>query len=409
VHPFRNTESPIIRQIPIVLTMLLALASTAVIPSAAITNPTGAVVGGAIAAVATVWAAITGRVERLAALAPLVPTLDFLALAVQRASTGGTSSIFTGIVILPVLWFAMLDGRRNVLYASAGGLIVAVVPIFATGGYLANPGELLRGLLAAILYAVAAGTVNNLYRRAREQFREMQRRDLARGQELARGGAAQQALLPGNTAAFGSYRLAGVCLPASAVGGDFYDWYPTPDGFAVTLGDVMGKGAGAAIIAATARAVVRGAREEADPLVAVTRADQSLATEILNMSSFATMFHARISRDGRVRYVDAGHGLTLVLRRQGAWERLGSTGVPLGIGFGSQRASHDIRLESGESLVTFSDGLLDLYGGDEAALRVIASLLLTAPTPEEQIDLLVASASGMVQEDDLTVVALRRD
>ncbi len=74
-------------------------------------------------------------------------------------------------------------------------------------------------------------------------------------------------------------------LPAKSVGGDFYDWYPTPEGFGFTLADAMGKGAGAGLIAATARAVIRSARNEDDPALALSRTDDCLSTELGDVTS----------------------------------------------------------------------------------------------------------------------------
>ncbi|WP_350355057.1 SpoIIE family protein phosphatase [Curtobacterium sp. DN_7.5] len=103
---------------------------------------------------------------------------------------------------------------------------------------------------------------------------------------------------------------------ARSVGGDFYDWYPTPDGgAAVTLGDVMGKGVGAGMIAAAIRAVVRSSRDNPDPAAALRSATAGISTGPGTATSgqFTTCFHARISRNGVLCWVDAGHGLTGLL------------------------------------------------------------------------------------------------
>ena len=406
---FAHGGPPLIKQLGVVAALIVATVLTFVIPSAAITDGVLFSAGAAIAVAATVWAALSNGVRGRVGLDSMVPALDFVALAVMRTASGGSTSIVSSLAILPVVWFAMKSGRQNIAFASVGGLLVVIAPILATGVYLENPSELLRGLFVAVVYAMAAAVINEVSRQARQRFAYIKTRDRERGTELALGGAAQQALLPGNTVDFGAYTLAGVCLPAKGVGGDYYDWYGTPDGYSLTICDVMGKGAGAAIIAATARAVVRSARENPDPLVAVARADDCLANELSNMSPFATMFHARLSEHGQVRFVDAGHGLTLVVRSDGTSERIGSGNLPLGLGMDSDWASGVLQLERGDSLVSFSDGLLDLYGGDDSALARIAELLGQASSPAGQIDLLIASAASAHQDDDVTVVALRRE
>lgn len=406
LHPFTYSDAPIIRQVPTLIGTAVATLLTTVIPASAVTDIPVFASGAVVIVLATLWAVVVGRRPHLAHLASLVPVLDFVGLALMRTASGGTVSIVSSLAILPVVWLAMEAGRRNVVYAAAGGLVVVMAPIVATGLYRDSPGELLRGFFVAFVYAVAAMAINEVARRARALLAISVRRDEQRGAELARGGAAQQGLLPGNTARLGPFEVAGVCLPARAVGGDFYDWYPTPDGYAMTLGDVMGKGVAAGIIAATTRAVVRSARGDADPLVGAQRADECLTTELGEMNPFATLFHARLTDSGSATYVDAGHGLTLI-RRASTWERLRSHGLPLGLGLGADWTRQTVQLDAGDWLVCFSDGLLDLYGGDDAAIEAIAAHVVRAEHPAELIDALIASAPGFDQEDDVTVVALR--
>ncbi len=407
LHPFTYSDAPIVRQTPTVIGTVIAVLLTTVIPASAVTDGPVFASGVVLIVIATLWAVVVGRLPHLAPASSLVPVLDFAGLAVMRSASGGTVSIVSSLAILPVVWLAMEAGRRNVVYAAVGGLVVVMAPILATGLYRESPGELLRGFFVAFVYAVAALAINEVARRARELLSISVRRDEQRGAELARGGAAQQALLPGNTARLGPFEVAGVCLPARAVGGDFYDWYATPDGYAVTLGDVMGKGVAAGIIAATTRAVVRSARDDTNPLVGAQRADECLATELGEMNPFATLFHARLTDSGSVAFVDAGHGLTLV-RRASTWERLQSEGLPLGLGMGDGWDQQTVQLGTDDWLICFSDGLLDLYGGDDAAIHAIAAHLMRAEDPSELIDALIASAPGFDQDDDVTIVALRR-
>jgi serine phosphatase RsbU (regulator of sigma subunit) len=90
------------------------------------------------------------------------------------------------------------------------------------------------------------------------------------------------------------------------VGGDFFDWYEIDGGLGFTLGDVMGKGAGAGMIAATTRAVIRSARNSEDPATALSLTADCLTTELSEAASFATLFHARLlAEDGRILFSDA--------------------------------------------------------------------------------------------------------
>jgi sigma-B regulation protein RsbU (phosphoserine phosphatase) len=409
-HPAAQLGSPIVRQIPITVLVIVAMLLSFIIPSTAITSDSLFLVGVTILTVATVLAALMSRDPKLAVYASVIPAIDFLAIAVLRTASGGTSSIFAGLVILPVVWFATNYGRRHILYACAGTFIVVLAPTLASMTYIENPSELLRSIFVSAIYALAATVINELSRQATQRYQQIKLRDAARAQDLAKGAQAQQALLPSNAPVIDGYKLAGVCLPAQSVGGDFYDWYATPEGAAITLGDVMGKGVGAGIIAATTRAVMRSGRLDADPVVALNRTDECLSNELSDMSPFATMFHARVeAATGRVHYVDAGHGLSVVVRADKSWVRLSAGDLPLGLGFAETWSTHDVLLAQGDTLISFSDGLLDLYGGDAEALERIGFLLSAEATADAMIDSVIANAGGYNQVDDVTVVALRRD
>ncbi len=392
------------------MSFAIGIALASVVPSNAVTSMLGFIFGLAVAVAATVFTVICARSATMIPYLGVVPALDFLAIAVLRFTTGAGSSVFTGLAILPMVWFATRPEPRNIVWAFAGVFLVVLLPTLVSGAYLENPSELLRSLFAAAVYAVAATAIHHLSTQARRRYSELKARDSRRAEDLKLGAQAQQALLPGNTANIDGYSIAGVCLPAKAVGGDFYDWYTVPDGLAASLGDVMGKGVGAGIIAATTRAMLRSARAEPDPVTALVRADESLST-LSNMESFVTLFHARLSTlDGTVSYADAGHGLTVVIRADGSHSRLRSYDIPLGVGFRFGQTPQTVSLAVGDTLVSFSDGLLDLYGGTEQALARIPELLASAgSSASSMVDAIIANAAGYNQEDDVTVLAIQRD
>jgi sigma-B regulation protein RsbU (phosphoserine phosphatase) len=407
----QDFAGPAFWQLPIAVAFLIGTLLVFIVPSNAVTSLPGFVLGLAIAAAATVVAVVCARSATMTPYLGVVPALDFVALAVLRSTTGGSISVFTGVAILPMVWYATRSDTRNIAYAFAGVFLVVLVPTLVSGAYIENPSEILRSLFAAAVYAVAAIAIHHVSTLSRRRFAELKARDSRRAADLNLGAQAQQALLPGNVASIDGYSIAGVCLPAKAVGGDFYDWYTTPDGFAFSLGDVMGKGVGAAIIAATTRAVLRGARAEPDPLTALMRTDESLTTELSNLESFVTLFHARLdTSDGTVRYADAGHGLTVIIRADGSHSRLTAYDIPLGMGFRFTRSPQIASLGPGDTLVSFSDGLLDLYGGTkEALVRIPGLLASTGESASSMVDAIIASAAGYNQEDDVTVLAIRRD
>jgi sigma-B regulation protein RsbU (phosphoserine phosphatase) len=228
--------------------------------------------------------------------------------------------------------------------------------------------------------------------------------------DLLRAGEVQRALLPRDTAPLDGYEVSGICVPSKTVGGDFYDWYAVKEGLAFTLGDVMGKGVGAGMIAATARAALRSARRDADPTVAVLRVAETLETEVAEEDSFTTLFHARLrAEDGRMSFVDAGHGLIVLVRADGSFRRISGGDMPIGVTDGGGYSAHEEVLEPGDMLVVVSDGVLDLYDGTLVALDIVADMARRAGTPAALIGIFTELALHDAAPDDVTVLAIRRN
>lgn len=233
--------------------------------------------------------------------------------------------------------------------------------------------------------------------------------ELSVSQELSRAAEVQQGLLPSKLLSMPGWDIAGFCQPARAVGGDFYDWYPVGEGAAITLADTMGKGIGAAIIAATVRAVLRSAARFGDVTGAVNLAAASLNADLDTTGLFVTLFHARVDMDtGEVAFVDAGHGLSIVARRDGTIDRLRSSSPPLGVNIDTEWDEQHITLDPGDTLVSVSDGVLDLYDGTLDGLDRVGALAMLASTSQEVVDALRTRARG-TSTDDVTLVVIRRE
>lgn len=411
-----DQQTPFVKQLPITLLFLLAVAISEVVPTLVVTDPAARAWSVALILVATVFAAVLGRNPNLVRFATIIPAIDFVALGILRYSTGETRSIFASLVVLPVLWFAAKEGRRYIAWAVLGVIVTLLVPFLLGTSITENVNELTRGLFSSVVFAIVAFIVNELSRQARNQIgiaEERQKiadeRDRASKAELERASEVQQALLPKTRLLLDGYEFAGVCIPSRDVGGDFYDWYPIEDGAGITLCDVMGKGVGAGIIAATARAVVRSARYQADPTVALDRTTDCLTTDLGDIGSFATMFHARLRRsDGRLLFADAGHGLTLLVSKAGEWERLSSNGVPLGISIDDEWTADERFMQPGDTLVTFSDGVLDLYDGSLEAVAKVAKLVVDGESAADVARDIADLAKKQHNDDDVTVLAVKR-
>jgi serine phosphatase RsbU (regulator of sigma subunit) len=220
---------------------------------------------------------------------------------------------------------------------------------------------------------------------------------------------AQASLLPTRPPELPGYDIAAEVVPAGSVGGDFYDWQEVTGGLVVTVADVMGKGPGAAILAATTRSVLHS-QDDDDVATAVTAAERAMVDDLTNAGAFVTVVRTRLdAASGRLTHTDAGHGLSFVVRADGSTDRLAATGPPLGIGADVPHTARQAVLNPGDVLLMVSDGVMDAAGGSIADLGRLEPIVRSAPSAAGAVEAILAvlAAEG-TQEDDLTVVALRR-
>lgn len=226
--------------------------------------------------------------------------------------------------------------------------------------------------------------------------------------EVARAAEIQAHLLPTTVPFLGGFEFAAVCQPAREVGGDFFDWAENGAAIRMTLGDVTGKGMAAALLMATTRAALRGAANETidDAMTTVNRA---LMVDLGHSDAFVTMFHADLHADGRLTYTDAGHGLAMIIRCDGTVEQLSHRQPPIGIS-DTRYISTNTRLDEGDMLIVYSDGLPDAR--PDLRLEVpenVAGMCVSCGDVNQLIDSLVeATSTTGPRVDDLTVIAVRR-
>jgi serine phosphatase RsbU (regulator of sigma subunit) len=233
--------------------------------------------------------------------------------------------------------------------------------------------------------------------------------ELVRSEELDRAAEVQRSLLPDRAPAVDGYELAATCRAARVVGGDFFDWYPTTDGVGFTVADVMGKGMGAAIIMAATRAALRTTARAAAPAAAVDLAAAALDEDLTQSGTLVTLVHGALdARTHRLRHVDAGHGLTLVVRSDGGWERIGAGGLPLGVLPGQRWEAVETGLDAGDTWLAFSDGVLELLDDPLVGLAGIVDLVSGCRSAQEIVDRVDALCAGTELTDDVTVQVVRR-
>lgn len=236
--------------------------------------------------------------------------------------------------------------------------------------------------------------------------------ELVADAEAARARETQQALLPALPLVAGDVRVEGVCIPALSVGGDYFDYGLVGRSVHVALGDVMGKGVGAAILGAStrsaARAVVALTTEGKTLGAAVERIERAVLADLERLGSFVTYFHAMFDLDSQVlTYVDAGAGLTLLLRVDGSVEHLLGSAMPLGI-VQQEITAETTPFAAGDRLVMVSDGVLDVLADPSDWQAELARLVRDAGDGQSLLEAVRVMSADRVGRDDVTVVILER-
>jgi serine phosphatase RsbU (regulator of sigma subunit) len=227
--------------------------------------------------------------------------------------------------------------------------------------------------------------------------------------EMAQAAQVQADLLPQSVPQLEGFEVAAYFRSARAVSGDFYDWYQDGQTLAFTLGDVMGKGMPAALVMATARAVMRVAGGLRTPALALQTAAETLGPDLERSGRFVTLFHCQVEGTTRhFTYANAGHRLGFVRRASGALENFEAQALPLGILADDTYTEKRIELAPGDWVVIYSDGLIDAKGDEEIAVEELAVTLDGESHPASAIERLVALAVPPGElPDDLTVLVLR--
>ncbi|MGN8050199.1 PP2C family protein-serine/threonine phosphatase [Curtobacterium sp. 22159] len=402
----RASWAPLAKQAIVAALVVAAAVTSALVPWLVVTDAPRMWTGVALAVAGLLVAGVMARWPGAARAELVVPGLDFLAIGLLRFGTGDNRSVFLAIVVLPVIWIAARPGRQHIVYPLIGTCATLLLP-YVLEPTDPRPSELVRLAFAVIVYAATAAVTNELARQADLRLSTAQRRRRVAEGEIDRAALVQQSLLPASADGLPpELRALGVCIPAKTVGGDFFDWFPTPEGAAFTLGDVMGKGVGAGMIATAVRSLIRSTVDEPDAATAVRRAATGLATGTSDVESaqFTTCFHVRIDRDGHARWVDAGHGLTLLRRADGSVESLRSGHLPIGVG--TAWSSNTTSLDPGDVIVSVSDGVLDLFGGDLDALDRFEAWVAGRPHPQQLVDGIAELAHRGEHPDDVTVLCI---
>jgi sigma-B regulation protein RsbU (phosphoserine phosphatase) len=256
-----------------------------------------------------------------------------------------------------------------------------------------------------------------LQRRAAEEVHssEMAHQLRQQEQEIEEARKIQQGFLPKEIPQVRGYEISAAWQPAHVVGGDYFDAMRLgEDTLALCIADVAGKGMPAALLMSNLQATVRGlASMTMHPEELCVRANHLISQNIAE-DRFITFFYGLLDAPHRtLRYANAGHNPPVVLRRDGACERLTKGGGVLGIFAHQAYEQGEISLESGDRVVLFTDGVTEALNceneefGEERLLRLLTeSHGLRVSQIQERILGAVSAFTGGNFQDDATLMIL---
>jgi sigma-B regulation protein RsbU (phosphoserine phosphatase) len=302
--------------------------------------------------------------------------------AVQRSSTADSSGTPAVAHSLGVLY---LDSRRPAAFS-----------------------KLDRQILDA-LAADAASTLDN----ARLVVRERERQRMEQEIDIARG--IQQALLPRDFRDYPHLAVAGCNFPCLSVGGDYFDVFPLDNKrTAFLIADVSGKGLGAALLTTMLQGALSGMTLGTDPSRVLNHVNRFLCDHS-EVGRYATMFFGVLDEEGNLDFINAGHPSPFLIRQGVAQEPFSEGSYPVGLVPEAEYTALKIKLEPGDTLVLFSDGVTEAMDPDEQMFGVPRLReLLTGRTecPLDQLEKCILEAvenfaRGASQADDLTLLIVR--
>jgi len=302
--------------------------------------------------------------------------------AMLRAKTDDTGSYIKRGQLLGVLY---MDSRRPAAFS-----------------------KLDRQILDA-LSLEAASILDN----ARLVERERERQRLEQEINIARD--IQQALLPRNFPDHPNFAVNGVNFPCLAVGGDYFDVFPLDENRTVFLiADVSGKGLGAALVTTMLQGALSGLALGTDPARVIEHVNRFLCDHT-EVGRYATMFFGMLDRDGHLEFINAGHPSPFLIRKGVAEEAFTEGSYPVGLVPEAKYTAACLRLEPGDTLVLFSDGVTEAMDPDEQMFGVRRlKEVLTGQTecPLDQLQKSVLQSienfsRGAHQTDDVTLLIVR--
>ncbi len=332
--------------------------------------------------------------------------------------------VVVGVFSLEYLLRIVAAREKLAFIFSFSGLVdlLSIAPFFLAGfdSRWLRTLRLLRLLRVLKLQThILEATVAERTRELADKNAALERAQAQLNAELEVARALQMAILPAAFPARAGCDGAARMIPATTMGGDFYDFIELPDGrIGVVIADVSGKGVPAAFFMAVARTNLRDlAAHHADPGACLAETNEVLCAQN-PLDLFVTVFYCVLHpRTGVLRYANGGHNPPYVRRADGSVQALdGAGGLALGVMPGVVFPNHTTRLLPGDRLVLYTDGVTEAFNAADEAYgveRLLAEVQAhgegAATALVERICRSVTSFAGSApQSDDITLTVLTR-
>lgn len=335
---------------------------------------------------------------------PVGDSLDDLRRTAGR--NAGFGLLLIGIAIIGVV---PISGRltRNLTALTDG------VGRIAQGDYRARVAVRSRDEIGDLAQAFNNMAADVERHQAAAIGQERLRRELELGRQI------QSDMLPNVPLSFGRTHVRGVSLPAREVGGDFFNYFSLDDDrIALLIGDVSGKGVGAALLMANMQASLRTRLTLGQSLADIAEAlDRDMASTS-GSRLYVTLFLGILGvRTHRLQYVNAGHNPQFVLRSGRPLEGMAATGIPIGLLAGRGYTQREVLLATGDLLFFYTDGCVeleneanDVFGTERLEQVVLSAGTPGEPTPDRVLrhveDAMIAFRGAREPNDDATMMGV---
>jgi serine phosphatase RsbU (regulator of sigma subunit) len=226
-------------------------------------------------------------------------------------------------------------------------------------------------------------------------------------QELSIAASIQQRLMAVTIPEVPFAKLRGRNVSCKEIGGDFFDALNTPDGLAVVLADVSGKGVSAALLASTLQGMVYSHLLAGMPLPDIVGAVNRFFTQKHIGEKYATVIIARISPTGVLEYVNCGHIQPLIVSQQSV-SRPEHGNLPVGLLGDAVYTSDRCQMKPGDRLILVTDGVTEAENaaGDFFDNERLEAVSLRGSSLEDIFSAVSEFCAGTPLGDDCTVVEL---